>query len=243
MSPPDVSVLIPAYNEEAFIGPVIDSVRASFDTMPARAYEIIVCDNNSNDRTVEIATSRGARVVAEPHNQIARARNTAARAAQGKWLIFLDGDTLLNPQLLGQTLRSLESGSVVGGGTIVAFDKDVHNPFAVFLTHIWTTISVAFRLAAGSYVFCLRDAWEEVGGFNEQFYAGEELFFSKSLKKWGRQRGLQFTIIREAPVVTSARKLEWFNQWQLLSRMLLLAVPGALKRRDRCGLWYIRPVK
>jgi hypothetical protein len=90
-------------------------------------------------------------------------------------------------------------------------------------------------------MFLHRDAWGGSGGFDEQFSAGEELFFSMKLKRWGRQKGQRFTIITGAPVVTSARKLEWFNQWQLLSRMLLLAIPGALKRREQCSLWYARP--
>ena len=237
----DVSVLIPAYNEEALIGKVIDSVHQSFASIPDRSYEVIVCDNNSTDRTADIVAAKGAKVVFEPHKQISRARNAAARAASGEWLIFLDADTLLNPQLLKTTVTYLESGKFVGGGSTIAFDKEVANPFVGLLTHVWTTISVQLRLAAGSYLFCTRGAWIETGGFDEQFYAGEEIFFSRKLKKWGRQNGKGFKIITGSPVVTSARKLEWYNQWQLLCRMLLLAVPGALKRRERCGLWYERP--
>jgi glycosyltransferase involved in cell wall biosynthesis len=237
----DVSVLIPAYNEEALIGKVIDSVHLSFASTPDRSYEVIVCDNNSTDRTAEIVAAKGAKIVVEPHNQISRARNAAARAARGEWLIFLDGDTLLNPQLLTATLTCLESGKFVGGGSTIAFDKEVANPLVVLLTHVWTTISVQLRLAAGSYIFCTREAWAETGGFDEQFYAGEEIFFSRKLKEWGHQRAMRFKIITDSPVVTSARKLEWFTQWQLLRRALFLAIPGALKRRERCGLWYERP--
>lgn len=72
MNSPDVSVLIPAYNEEAFIGRVIDSVHQSFASVPDCSFEIIVCDNNSTDRTAEIAATKDAKVVFEPHNQIAR---------------------------------------------------------------------------------------------------------------------------------------------------------------------------
>ena len=55
--------------------------------------ELIVCDNNSTDRTAEIARNAGARVVFEPVNQIARARNRGAAAATGDWLIFVDADS------------------------------------------------------------------------------------------------------------------------------------------------------
>ena len=243
MITPKVSVLIPAYNEEAFLARVLESVHQSFVAMPDIAYEIIVCDNASCDKSAEIAVANGAKVVFEPHNQISKARNTAAKSAHGTWLIFLDADTLLNPQLLAATLSSLGSGKVVGGGSTIGFDKEMRGCFALLLTHVWTWISVVGRLAAGSYIFCRRDAWAETGGFDEQYYAGEEIFFSLKLKKWGRQRGQRFMILTGAPVVTSARKLEWFNQWQLLSRMMHLAIPGALKRRESCGLWYTRPTK
>src|SRR5579862_7742673 len=102
-----ISVLIPAYNEERLIGRVIDSVRESFAALSLASYEIIVCDNNSTDQTGAVAAAKGAIVVGEPHNQIARARNAAARNSRGKWLIFLDGDTFLNPDSLRDTLRAL----------------------------------------------------------------------------------------------------------------------------------------
>ncbi|MEI8342939.1 MAG: glycosyltransferase, partial [Verrucomicrobiota bacterium] len=53
--PPEISILIPAFNEEKLIGGVIDSVHQSFSAIASRRYEIIVCDNNSTDRTPEIA--------------------------------------------------------------------------------------------------------------------------------------------------------------------------------------------
>ena len=56
-------------------------------------FELIVCDNNSTDRTAEIARAAGATVVFEPVNQIARARNSGAAAATGDWLIFVDADS------------------------------------------------------------------------------------------------------------------------------------------------------
>jgi hypothetical protein len=82
-----------------------------------------------------------------------------------------------------------------------------------------------------------------VGGFEESVYAGEELFFSRKLKQWGRKRGLRFVVITQTPVVTSARKMQWYGPGQLLRHFLLLSWPGALQRREACGLWYERPAK
>ncbi len=62
------------------------------------AGEMIVADNNSRDRTPEIAREHGAIVVFEPINQISRARNAGAKAARGRYLIFLDADTIISPR-------------------------------------------------------------------------------------------------------------------------------------------------
>jgi glycosyltransferase involved in cell wall biosynthesis len=237
-----VSVLIPAYNEEALLGGTIVSVRESFAALPdAPAYEVIVCDNNSTDRTAQVAAVHGVQVVFEPHNQIAKARNAAAARAQYPWLIFLDGDTLLNPELLRETLRALGSGEVCGGGTMIRFGEAEISRFGASLLRLWNWISASLQLAAGAYVFCLRAAWEDVGGFHEGVYASEELYFSRRVRRWGKSRGLRFQVLTGNPIVTSARKLEWHGQWALLGHVLRMAVPGALKRRDACSLWYSRP--
>ncbi|MEI6351491.1 MAG: glycosyltransferase [Verrucomicrobiota bacterium] len=240
-APARISVLIPAYNEEALIAKVLARVHGCFEAVGCPQYEVIVCDNNSNDRTAELAAASGAMVVKEPHNQIARARNTAAKAATGEWFIFLDADTLLTAELLAETIRSLQSGAICGGGSILQFDRQDLGLFAAALTRVWNTISSTFHLAAGSYLFCYRRAWEELGGFDESVYAGEEIYFSRELKRWARANDRKFRVITRAPVVTSARKMEWYSQRQLLWRVLMMARPGAVKHRDKCDLWYSRP--
>jgi glycosyltransferase involved in cell wall biosynthesis len=241
--PPRISVLIPAFNEEAQLPHTLASVRESFAEIGETAYEVIVCDNNSTDATTAVAQQHGARVVFEPHNQIARARNTAAERSVGEWLIFLDADTRLNAELLRATVRLFQAGGVCGGGSTVRFDIDKMAPLHVALMGLWNTISVQLSLAAGSYVFCLRQGWEAVGGFDQTVYAGEEIYFSRMLKRWGRERQLKFTVIASAPIVTSSRKLEWYGTWKLLAHMVRMFRPGAHRKREHCGLWYERPVK
>lgn len=241
-STPAISVVIPAFNEEELIAQVIRSVRQSFAKQcPAPSYEIVVCDNNSSDRTAEIAAAQGAIVCFESHNQIARARNTGARKARAPWLIFLDGDTYLNPELLRETMRNMRSGRIGAGGAALRFDTEtLRFPWRLTLK-VWNTASAAAGLAAGSYIYCLREAWIDTGGFNETFYAGEEIFFSRQLKQWARERGMRFDIITAAPITTSARKFTWFSRWDIARQFLSLGVPGRLRSRARCGLWYERP--
>jgi glycosyltransferase involved in cell wall biosynthesis len=181
-----ISVLIPAFNEEGLIARTIEHVQQSFAQAGHSAFEIVVCDNNSTDRTSQVAQSKGARVVFEPHNQISRARNTAARHSLHDWLIFLDADTVLPANLLRATIDTMNEGAVCGGGTIVAFDQpDIVNG-ALRVLYIWNRISQIARVAAGSYIFCRREAWSETGGFNEEVYAGEELFFLTKTETMGQ---------------------------------------------------------
>jgi glycosyltransferase involved in cell wall biosynthesis len=238
---PQISVLIPAYNEERFLPGALDSVRQCFRDLAFDAYEIVVCDNNSTDATGAVAVAHGARVVFEPHNQIARARNTAARSARGEWLLFLDADTLLNVPLLERTLRAFRSGRVGAGGAVVALDGPCVTWAARCVVWLWKLLSVTGRLAAGSYLYCRRDAWEQTGGFDEDVYVTEELWFSRKLKRWCRQRGLTFHIITDAVAITSARKLEWYTPTQLIRQMIQLSLPWAMKDRRRCAVWYDRP--
>lgn len=241
--PPRISVLIPAFNEEAQLPLTLASVRECFAEVGETGYEIIVCDNNSTDATTAVAQQHGARVVFEPHNQIARARNTAAERSVGEWLIFLDADTRLNARLLRTTLRLFEAGGVSGGGSVLRFDVENMAPLHSALMALWNTISVQLSLAAGSYIYCLRQAWEEVGGFDQSIYAGEEIYFSRKVNRWGRERQLRFKVIADSPIVTSSRKLEWYGQWKMLGHILRIIRPGAIRKRENCGLWYERPVK
>ncbi len=73
------SVIIPAFNEQKWLPETLDALQNAMRgiVMPG---EIIVADNNSGDKTPEIAIQYGANVVFEPVNQISRARNTGARA-------------------------------------------------------------------------------------------------------------------------------------------------------------------
>lgn len=236
-----ISVVMPAYNEERLIESSIRAVRESFARVGWTSYEIIVCDNNSTDKTAELARAAGAQVVFEPHNQISRARNTGAAQAHGKWLIFIDSDTFLNPELLNATIKRFQSGTICGGGAVIRFDRSNLGRFPSALTWFWNRTSSLLHLAAGSYVYCYREAWADVGGFSQQMYAGEELVFSRKLKAWGRKRRLGFQVLTEAPITTSARKMEWFNGRQVLWQMILLSVPGGVMRRNACGMWYKRP--
>ena len=235
------SILIPAYNEEQLISATIDSIHHSFAEIGWDSYEIVVCDNNSTDRTAETAQAARARVVFEPHNQISRARNAAAKAARGQWFIFLDADTLLNPDTLRATMAALESGRVGAGGSIAKLDSDNVSSRGRVLMKTWNSLSRTLKLAAGSFIFCRREAWLETGGFDERLYVSEELWFSRKLKRWCRANRMTFVILSATPIVTSARKFDWYSRWRLVGQFAVFLIPGAWRKRAMCRTWYERP--
>ncbi|NJK91222.1 MAG: hypothetical protein HC904_04930 [Blastochloris sp.] len=145
------------------------------------------------------------------------------------------------PLLISQLIQRIQHPDCGGGGARIEFESSGQSFFPLLVLETWNRVSTYLALAAGSFLFCRRQAWQDTGGFDESFYAAEELAFSQSLKKWCRQHKLRFRIITEAAVRTSARKLDWHSSGRLFLIMLSLLRPGALKNRDLCGFWYQRP--
>ena len=239
--PIDYSIIIPAYNEATELPCTLASIYRAMKAVSHEG-ECIVVDNNSTDSTATVAISHGADlVVREPINQIARARNAGAAKASGRYLIFIDADTRIKPELLLETLHRLEKTPCVGGGSVIKFEGDVSTLGHAGIA-LWEYISRSARIAAGSFIFCRREAFEAGGGYDESLYASEEVRFSRLIKKWGKSNGLDFVILNKAPVLTSARKLKWYNGHQILGWItLMMLMPFAVRSRKLCGFWYDRP--
>ena len=119
-----ISIAIPAFNEEKLLGETLIPVKTAGAAFRARGWEleVVVCDNNSTDRTGKIAEATGARVVFEAENQISRARNAAGYAARGDWIIFLDADSTPCEGLFAATAELMEMDSTLGGGVVIRME-------------------------------------------------------------------------------------------------------------------------
>lgn len=235
-----LSVIIPAFNEELLITHCLDSISKSMaaNQKPGFTYEVIVTDNNSIDKTAELAKQAGAKVVFEPINQIGRARNAGAATATGDWLLFVDADSLLNPAMVTDILQMIETGKYVGCGSVM------HMPglpwWGTAAMQLWTTLSVAFHWASGALVVCRADAFRDVGGFNQELFAADEIDLSQLLKQWGRKRNLKFTILTRHPLVTSSRKVQLYSGREIVGQILsvLFNPKKTLQNKKKLPIWY-----
>jgi GT2 family glycosyltransferase len=92
----------------------------------------------------------------------------------------------------------------------------------------------ALNLGAGAFLFTTRRNFDAIGGFDEQYFIGEEVYFSLALRKLGR-----FKVLRE-PIVTSGRKLRMYSARHVLGRSLSIIIrgPRAARSRAKLDFWY-----
>jgi glycosyltransferase involved in cell wall biosynthesis len=235
-----VSVIVPAYNEERLLAGSLASIRAAMAAFDRAGWasELIVCDNNSTDRTAEIAAAAGATVVFEPINQIARARNAGAARASGDWLFFVDADSYPSRELCDDACEVNRQGRAIAGGSTIVFD-DPH-PALRAVSWGWNWCSRLGTWAAGSFVFCEASAFREAGGFDQAVYASEEIGLFRALKRLARRRGREMVILHRHPLMTSGRKIHLYTPGELSRFYLSMVATGgrALRSVSGCFTWY-----
>ena len=235
-----ISVIVPAFNEEKLIAATLESIRTAMAAFTAIGWEteVVVCDNNSTDRTGDLARAAGATVVFEPVNQIGRARNCGASVATGDWFIFVDADSLPSRELFAEVAEKIQEGKWIGGGCNVTLDE--HYFIADMLVKTWNAISRWRRWAAGSFIWVEAAAFRAVGGFSNELFASEEIDLSERLKRRGREVGKKMTILHRHPLLTSARKLHLYSHWEYARFMLrgALMPRRTIRSREACQPWY-----
>ncbi|HZR19780.1 MAG TPA: glycosyltransferase [Verrucomicrobiae bacterium] len=227
-----ISFIVPAHNEEAWVGRCVSAIRNGAESL-GEPYEIIVVDDGSSDATASIAQQQGAQVVRVEHRQIAATRNTGAQQAHGDILFFVDADTLASAPAIQSALCSIRAGAV-GGGCVPRFEGWL--PWWGRLTEplIGPAMRLARFLPSGTFLFCTRSAFQTTGGFDENYFAWEEVWFVAALKRQGR-----FAILAET-VVTSGRKFREHSFWSIsrLCMHLILRRSRALRSRKGLEYWY-----
>jgi glycosyltransferase involved in cell wall biosynthesis len=211
--PMKLSFVIPAYNEEAWLGPCVASIMAQLAQERMDA-EIIVVNNASTDRTRAVAAAfPGVRIIDEPRQGLVRARQAGFVAATGDLIANLDADTRLPPGWLAQVYtRFWRDPALVALSGPCIYD-DLSAPvrmgvrlfYALAFVSYLTTRFVLNRsslLQGGNYVI-RRDALRAIGGYNTalEFY-GEDIDVAYRLHPLGK---VVFTL--RLPIYASGRRL------------------------------------
>ncbi len=233
-----ISIVVPAFNEERLLGASLARIKSAAGafTPLGWASELIVCDNNSTDRTPEIARAAGAMVVFEPINQIARARNAGAAAATGDWLVFVDADSHPSAELFADVAEKISSGKCIAGGATVRFDEKFFT--ATLATELWKWTSRFMKWMAGAFIFVEASAFRQVGGFSHELFATEEIDLSQRLKKLARMAGKKIVILHRHPITTSARKVKLYTPREILGFCVLVIFNHRRTVRSRAASFY-----
>lgn len=180
-----LSIIIPTLNEEKYLPKLLDSIKEQ----DFNDYEIIIADNNSKDKTRQIAKSYGAKVV--KGGLPAKARNLGAAAAKGDLLLFLDSDVILSNNALKKAIYNFKKKKL----TIALFsmransknpvDKLLYSGAALFL-------KIFHRLrplgAGCGGILVKKNLHEKIKGFDETRRFGEDTHYIAKAAKLGKYR-------------------------------------------------------
>lgn len=219
-----ISLVIPAWNEERFLPRLLESVEVAVDAYSRgeSLVEVLVADNGSTDRTAEIARERGYHVVSVEKRCIAAARNGGAAQATGNLVAFADADFRLHPETFNVINALLAHPEVIGGGTGITMER-----WSLGIHATWWSILPVLWLGGfdGGVWFCRRDDFSQVGGYDEQVRAGEDVKFLRALQLLGKTRtpraklATRFTArrygLQPAIVTNSTRKFDKHGDWHL----------------------------
>lgn len=208
-----LSIIIPAYNEEKYIGRCLKSI---FSQKCLPEHEIIVVDNGSSDKTAEIIkiSFPQVKLISEPQKRVTIARNRGAKEALGEILIFLDADVIIPQDHIKKILAKFEYDQklVALSGPYFFSDGNFYIKFITFLFYQLAFSAEYFfnRLlnfssgSIGGNFAVYKSFFEKVGGFNEEISLyGDDTDLPLRLRKLGKVR-----FFRNLEVEGSARRLK-----------------------------------
>ncbi len=236
-----ISVIVPAYNEEDYLLATLEKIGAALATVDCDS-ETIVVDNESTDRTAQIAKNFGAKVFTETERNIARVRNTGAKNADGDVLIFVDADTLI-PETLFQTIADrMKNEKCFGGAAAVDFGPFERKWMKYYLRggELWQKV---FNWKLGATQFCRKSVFQRIGGYDETIFMSEDVQFYRHLTKYSKRQGGHLFFVEEPRVVTSARRFDKMSLWKtlLLTNPMFFVLTS--RRRSVWKDWYERTIR
>jgi glycosyltransferase involved in cell wall biosynthesis len=209
-----LSFVIPAYNEERYLGGCLESILSQTRDLPVPS-EIIVVNNASTDNTRQVALSYpGVRVVDEPRKGLTYARQAGFAASSGSLIANVDSDCRLTPGWIARVLAAFDAEPTLAAfsGPLVYYDLTPQQRTLVrvfymtaFLTYVINRhiLRVGSMVQGGNFVLS-RSALQSIGGFNLNIsFYGEDTDIARRLNAVGKVR---FTF--DLKMFSSARRLK-----------------------------------
>ena len=230
------SIVIPARDEERYIGKCLESIGEASKSYPNQV-EIIVVINRCTDRTEEIARAHNAMIVRNDSKCLSKIRNAGAREARGEILITIDADSTMSPNMLVEVDRLLSAGKYIGGGVRIIPER-MSLGILVSLILILYPLVLLYRVSGGLF-WCYRKDFFAVDGFDESIVSVEDVDFALRLKAYGKKQGKRFKKITKAYIQTSCRKFDKFGDWFIFRNpKLVLKLLQGKNQKDADVFYY-----
>jgi len=213
-----LSIVIPAHNEEQFIGRCIESVLSSA-RLTGQPVEVVVALNRCSDRTRQIAESLGARCVVNDTKCIAAVRNTGVRATSAPAVATIDADSWMSPKTVSMIIKNVYDTRYIGGGTHIRPERF---SIGILFSILAIVPYVLKRGVLGGMFWFLRESFEAIDGFDETLVSVEDIDFALRLKAYGKTLGKRYGTIWRHGITTSCRKFDEFGDWYLFSNPRLV---------------------
>ena len=209
-----LSVIIPTLNEEKYLPLLLEQIKKqNFNDL-----EIIVADAGSEDKTVKIAKNHGCKII--PGGLPAKGRNEGAKIAQGDIFLFMDADNIYLPEnFLENLLEEFEKRNLDVASFPIYPQGNGVDKFLYGLYNWWVNSAQKFSVWATNSVLAKKEIFEKIGGFDEEIKIGEDHYFAKIAKKFGK-----FGFMKTEPVLTSTRRFEKDGRLKTYSKYLLAGI-------------------
>lgn len=201
---PLVSVIIPAYNEEDYIEATLKSLK----NQTYSEIEIIVVCNGCIDKTASISKKYTKKIINLKRKNVSLARNTGAKSAKGKYLVFLDADTVLSNNVIEVITLKLNKGNYFGTCKAKPANKNLKT---LIYTHTKNLINHFIPWSNG-LIYCNAKIFKSTSGFNKLKSKAETRDIFNKLKKVSNHK-----YINGPYIITSPRRIA---QWGILRSAL-----------------------
>jgi len=202
---PEISVIIPTLNEEKYLENTLLALKYQNFKLP---FEIIVSDGKSKDRTIQIAKKYANKIVVCDKKGVAIGRNEGAKVASGKYLLFIDADTILLPNALNEIYKEIRKKDVVLVSVPIlpnTFDLTLIFYYLIWNVFSKNSIKIKKPQIAGMFMCCKKSDFEKVGMFNPSYKILEDYDFSERIGKLGKIKIIDSTVALTSP----RRFLKW----------------------------------